>query len=138
MERVRFVEKLAWMNNTVHPTFTHIFMPHKYTDDAAAQQALKSFNTGVYRQLLAEMEDMLRKERAAGHEWLGAGPHSGPLDFYALTLLRWGTIAGIDPQDTPDLWAHVQRTAQMPAVMRVMERERLQLNLFKPAPETAA
>ena len=38
------------------------------------------------------------------------------LDAYALTLLRWGTIAGINPEHYPELWAHVQRTALVPAV----------------------
>jgi glutathione S-transferase len=130
--RARFIEKLAWMNNTVHPTFTHIFMPFKYTDDAAAQQAVKSYNVGLYRKLLTELQDLLHHERAAGHDWLG-GAHCGPLDAYALTLLRWGSIAGINPEDLPGLWAHVQRTAQMPAVARTMEREKLQLSLYKPA-----
>ncbi|MBP8160767.1 MAG: glutathione S-transferase, partial [Ottowia sp.] len=35
LARARFVETLAWMNNTVHPTFTHVFMPHKFSDDEA-------------------------------------------------------------------------------------------------------
>ena len=30
LARTRMLETLAWMNNTVHPTFTHIFMPHKF------------------------------------------------------------------------------------------------------------
>jgi glutathione S-transferase len=42
-------------------------------------------------------------------------------------------MAGIDPLDFPDLWAFVQRVASQSAVTRVIERERLQLNLFKPA-----
>jgi glutathione S-transferase len=35
LARARVLETLAWMNNTVHPTFTHIFMPHKFTDKPA-------------------------------------------------------------------------------------------------------
>jgi glutathione S-transferase len=31
------------------------------------------------------------------------------------------------------LWAFVQQVAAQPAVARVIERERLQLNLYKPA-----
>ena len=27
--RAQAISTLAWMNNTVHPTFTHIFMPQK-------------------------------------------------------------------------------------------------------------
>lgn len=132
LARARFMETLAWMNNTVHPTFTHIFMPHKFSDNEAAQAEMKRFGIASYRQLLAELQGMLQKAKAAGQDWL-SGVHCGPLDAYALTLLRWGTIAGINPEDTPELWAHVQRTAQVPAIARAMEREKLQLSLYKPA-----
>ena len=64
--------------------------------------------------------------------WL-AGEHFSPLDAYALTLTRWGTIAGITPADHPELWAFVQKVAAVPAVARVIERERLQLDMSKPA-----
>ena len=132
LARARFVETLAWMNNTVHPTFTHIFMPGKFSDDSAAQEAMKTYNVGVYRQLLQELQAMVLKAKNEGRDWIG-GVHCGPLDTYALTLLRWGTIAGINPEDYPELWAFVQRVAQVPAVARAMERERLQLSLYKPA-----
>ena len=132
LARARFIEKLAWMNNTVHPTFTHIFMPEKFTDDAAAQQAIKAHAVTQYRALMGELQGLVTKAHAAGDDWLG-GVHAGPLDAYALTLLRWGSIAGINPEDFPALWAHVQRTAQVPAVARAMEREKLQLSLYRPA-----
>ncbi len=132
LARARFVEKLAWMNNTVHPPFTHIFMPHKFTGDEAAQAAIKTHAVGQYRTLMGELQGMVKQAHADGSDWLG-GVHAGPLDAYALTLLRWGTIAGINPEDFPELWAHVQRTAQVPAVARAMEREKLQLSLYKPA-----
>lgn len=132
LARARFVETLAWMNNSVHPTFTHIFMPYKFTADEAAQNAIKAHAVAQYRGLMAELQGLVQKARAEGRDWLG-GVHCGPLDSYALTLLRWGSIAGINPEDFPDLWAHVQRTAQVPAVARAMEREKLQLSLYKPA-----
>ena len=132
LARARFVEALAWMNNTVHPTFTHIFMPGKFTPDEAAQQAIKAHATGQYRTLMGELQALVKQAHADGRDWLG-GVHCGPLDTYALTLLRWASIAGINPEDFPELWAHVQRTAQVPAVARAMERERLQLSLYKPA-----
>ncbi len=132
LARARFVETMAWMNNTVHPTFTHIFMPQKFSDDEAAQAQMKRFALTQYRSLLSELQQLLKKAHAAGHDWLG-GVHCGPLDAYALTLLRWGSVAGINPEDFPELWAHAQRTAQVPAVARAIEREKLQLNLYKPA-----
>ena len=60
------------------------------------------------------------------------GEHFGPLDAYALTLLRWGGFAGHDPQRLSRVWAHVQRIALLPPVARAIERERLQLNVYKP------
>ena len=119
------------MNNTVHPTFTHVFMPQKFAATPEAQAEMKAFNQKRYAGLLAELEAMVQGSAAQG-AYLG-GAHFGPLDAYALTLLRWGGIAGIDPTGFPSLWAHVSRIAQLPAVARAIERERLQLNLYKPA-----
>ena len=132
MARARALETLAWMNNTVHPTFTHIFLPHKFVDDATLHPALQRFNTGLYRGMLGELQALVERAAGAGLAYL-AGNHFGPLDAYALTLLRWGGIAGIDPADFATLQAFVTRIAQLPPVARAIERERLQLNVFRPA-----
>lgn len=131
LARVRVLETLAWMNNTVHPTFTHIFRAALFTDDTAAQAQLKTFNTRLYRERLDELQQLLAAAQSRGWAYLG-GERFGPLDPYALTLLRWGSIAGIAPDERPLLWTFVQRLAQEPAVARAIEHERLQLNLFQP------
>jgi len=128
MARTRALQTLMWMNNTVHPTFTHVFMPQKFTADEAAQQAVKAHAVQAYRGLLEEIEAMAR----AASPWL-AGAQPGVLDAYALTLLRWGGYAGIDPTTLPATWDLAQRFAALPAVARAVERERLQLNVYKPA-----
>ena len=129
--RAKAIEVLAWMNNTVHPTFTHIFMPQKFSDQADVQAALKTFNTQVYKGLLNELESLVVKHLSPSG-WL-SGAVLGPLDAYSLTLTRWGSIAGIDPTSYPSLWAHVNRVANDVQVAQVIERERLQLNLYKSA-----
>ena len=128
MARTRALQTLMWMNNTVHPTFTHVFMPQKFTADEAAQTAVKAHAVQAYRELLGEMEALA----AAASPWLG-GAQPGVLDAYALTLLRWGGYAGIDPTTLPATWDLAQRFAAVPAVARAVERERLQLNVYKPA-----
>ncbi|MCC2635565.1 MAG: glutathione S-transferase-like protein [Ramlibacter sp.] len=128
LARARALETLAWMNNTVHPTFTHVFMPFKFAGTPETQAELKAFNAKVYAGLLGDLEAMAQK---AGAGFLG-GDRFGPLDAYALVLLRWGGFAQIDPTTYPALWAHVQKVAQLPGVARAVERERLQLNLYKP------
>jgi len=131
LARAKAIETLAWMNNTVHPTFTHIFMPHKYSDQLEVQAALKTFNTQTYKALLSELENLVQSNFKTS-AWL-TGARLGPVDVYALTLTRWGSIAGIDPATYSALWSHVQKVAADPAVALVIERERLQLNLFKAA-----
>lgn len=131
LARARALETLAWMNNTVHPTFTHIFLPHKFVGDAALHPALKAFNTDLYRGMLGELQALVERAAAGGQAYL-SGSHFGPLDAYALTLLRWGGIAGIDPAGFAVLQAHVERIAQLPPVARAIERERLQLNMYRP------
>lgn len=129
--RTRVLEVLMWMNNTVHPGFTHVFMPQKFTDDEAAQAAIRAHGVQLYRGYLGELQDLVRAAEKAGQAHLA--PHGfSALDPYTLTLTRWGTIAGIDPESYPDLWRYVQKIAALAPVQRAIERERLQLNLFKP------
>ncbi len=126
VERTHALSLLAWMNNTVHPTFTHFFMPQKFSDNEAAQQAMRSFAVGRYRECLQEIEALAAK----ASPWL-CGEHPGAVDAYALTLLRWGGYAGIDPTSMPATWGLAQRFAALPAVAQAVERERLQLNVYQ-------
>jgi glutathione S-transferase len=126
MARTRALQTLTWMNNTVHPTFTHVFMPQKFTDDEAAQKAIRGFAIERYRELLGEIEALA----AQATPWM-TGEQPGALDAYALTLLRWGGYAGINPTDFPATWDLAQRFAALPAVARAVERERLQLNVYQ-------
>ena len=126
MARTRALQTLTWMNNTVHPTFTHVFMPQKFTDDEAAQKAIRGFAVERYRELLGEIEALA----AQAAPWM-AGEKPSALDAYALTLLRWGGYAGINPTDFPATWNLAQRFAALPAVARAVEREKLQLNVYQ-------
>jgi glutathione S-transferase len=128
MARARALSTLAWMNNTVHPTFTHIFMPQKFSDQTEVQAALKPYNTQLFRGMLGELQALVQAAENQGQAWLG-GERLGALDAYTLTLARWGTIAGITAEEHPALWRFVEKVAAAPAVSRVMARERLQLNM---------
>jgi glutathione S-transferase len=129
LAKARMLQTLAWMNNTVHPTFTHIFMPQKFTDNPAVHADLKAYNTQLFAKQLAELDALAAAAQSQGHAYL-SGDKLGPLDCYTLTFLRWGSIAGINPENFTAAWAHVQKLAALPAVARVIERERLQLNLY--------
>jgi glutathione S-transferase len=128
--KAKALETLSWMNNTVHPTFTHVFMPRYFSDEEVIQAGMKTFNAKKYGGLLKELNALV-EAIPTGREWL-SGTHFGPLDAYALTLCRWGAMAGHDPVSFKALWQHVQKVAQHPPVARVIERERLVLNVYKP------
>jgi glutathione S-transferase len=133
LAKARMLETLAWMNNTVHPTFTHIFMPQKFSSDAAAQAAMKEHNLGLFAQQLAEIDQLVGHAQAQGGHYTAAAfghDHLSALDGYVLTLTRWGSIAGIDPTQFMHSWALMQQLVAEPAIARVVERERLQLNLM--------
>jgi glutathione S-transferase len=130
LSKAKVLETLAWMNNTAHPTFTHVFMPYKFVEGDEQQAAVKAHSAKLFRGMLEEIDAMARTMQAEGRGFL-FGDHFGPVDAYALTLLRWGGFAGHDPQQFSAAWAHVQKLAELPAVQRAMERERLQLNVYK-------
>ena len=128
--RAQALSQLAWMNNTVHPTFTHFFRPTDFTDDEAAQAAIKRFAVQKYRGLLERIQEWTR---AAAPFWFGARPSFH--DAYAFTLLRWGGIAGVDIKSLPQYYAYVnERVLKAPAVAAALARERVQLELPKAAP----
>jgi glutathione S-transferase len=131
-ERAQVIQTLAWMNNTVHPTFTHIFRPMNYSPDAAVQTDIKLHATQHYKAHLETLDAFVAKQLGQGHPWL-AGEFAGPLDAYALTLCRWGTIAELEPSQFPALWAHVQRCALQPGIARAVATERLVLNTLEMA-----
>lgn len=127
--RAGAMSRFVWLNNTVHPTFTHVFMPERFTGDEAAQAAIRTFAIAQYRGYL----ERIQAWTAEAGEGFFLGGRVSILDIYALTLLRWGGLAGIDPESYPALWAHVQRVAQQPQVAAVIERERLKLNMYRKA-----
>ena len=69
---------------------------------------------------------------AKAQPWM-TGEYPGALDAYALTLLRWGGYAGIDPASLPATWDLAQRFSAFPGVAQAVERERMELNVYKPA-----
>ncbi len=124
--RAEAVSTFAWMNNTVHSTFSHVFLPYLYTDSPDAQAIIKTFNVTKYRHYLQRLDAMAATRPAY---WNGSEPNL--LDAYAFTLLRWGGIAGVDPASVPNLKALVERALAHPALATVAARERVALDTFK-------
>ena len=120
-DRAQALSRLAWMNNTVHPTFTHIFRTADFIDGEAQQADLKRHAAGRFRNLLQRLQDWAQSNAPRGivHE------------AYSFTLLRWGGFAGIDPAGFPQLKSYVEGVMQKPPVAAALERERVKLDTYK-------
>ncbi|HEX4328266.1 MAG TPA: glutathione S-transferase family protein [Burkholderiales bacterium] len=126
--RVRALSTMAWMNNTVHPAFTHVFMPQKFAAGDAAKAELKSHNLPLFQGYLERIDAEVAK---ASPYWNGA--KIGFLDLYAVVFLRWAGLAGIDPDSFPAYKAYVDRIAALPPVVAALADERQPLHYFKKA-----
>src|SRR5205814_10261140 len=41
-QQAKAVSTMAWLSNTVHPTFAHLIRTARYADDAPAQESVKA------------------------------------------------------------------------------------------------
>ena len=126
--RAQAMSQLAWMNNTVHPTFTRVFRSAEFAEGEAAQAEVKKMAQARYRKLLERIQDW-----TAGAKPYWFGDRISPHDAYAWTLLRWGGIAGVDPKSLPGYLAYVEKVMSAAPVAVVLERERVKLDTYKPA-----
>jgi glutathione S-transferase len=126
--RAQALSQLAWMNNTAHPTFTHVFMPYKFAESETAREDVKATAIKSFRGYLERVQQWIEN---ASPFWFGAKLTFH--DAYAFTLLRWGGYGGIDPAGYPRLHEYVKRVAEQPPVAAAIERERIKLDTYKPA-----
>ena len=125
-QRAQAMSHFAWMNNTVHPTFTRIFRPGNFVESEAAQAELKQAALVAFRGHLERIQAMT----AHAAPFL-LGERLSFVDAYALVFLRWGGLAGIDPSTLPAYQAFVARLAATPAVAAAMAREGIALETYK-------
>ena len=124
--RAQALSLLAWMNNTVHPTFTHVFRASEFAEGEAAQAEVKKSAQARFRKLLERIQGLVA---GAKPYWLGE--RLSCHDAYAFTFLRWGGLAGIDPASLPGYLAYVQRVMAAAPVAAVLDRERIKLDTYK-------
>jgi glutathione S-transferase len=116
------------MNNTVHPTFTHVFRAAEFAESETAQAEVKKVAAARFRKHLERIQSWVARAKPYWH-----GDRITPHDAYAFTLLRWGGYAGIDPKSLPGYLAYVERVMAAPPVAAAIERERVKLDTYKAA-----
>lgn len=124
--RAQAMSTFAWMNNTVHPTFTHIFRPGNFAGGDQAQAEVRRQGVASFQAHLERIQTLV--EQAAPFL---VGDKVSVVDAYALVFLRWGGLGGIDPAGLPVYKAFVERLAEVPPVAAAIAREGITLETFK-------
>jgi glutathione S-transferase len=113
----RCISTMAWLSNTVHPCFTHIFRPERFSDDVGAHAGIKEAGKRSFFANLQEIDGIL-----AGRPWL-QGAQFTTCDPYALVFYSWGFRAELPVKELKNYTAWKDRMLQRPAVRKILERE---------------
>ena len=126
-QRAQALSTFAWMNNTVHPTFTHIFRPTKFASTDDSQSDVRNMAVAMFREHLERIQGMAAKAAP-----FLLGDKLSFVDAYAVVFLRWAGLGGIDPASLPTYQAYAERVAAHPAVAAAMAREGIKLDTWQP------
>jgi glutathione S-transferase len=127
-QRARALSTLAWINNTVHPTFTRILRTARFAKSEAAQADVRECAVAAFRELLERLQEM-----AKGASPFLFGERLSFPDVYAFVVTRWSGRAGIDPDSLPVLRDFVGRVMRTAPVAAVMAREEIAFDTYKKA-----
>jgi glutathione S-transferase len=104
----------SYLCSTVHVAHAHRVRGSRWTDDAAAVEALKQ----KVPQNMADCFALIERDMLAGPWVLGAA--YSVCDAYLFTISRWLAGDGVDVAAFPGVQAHAQRMAARPAVQKVL------------------
>jgi glutathione S-transferase len=121
-DQAKLVSSMAWLSNSVHPTFGHLIRAARYADDTAAQEAIKAKARQMYGDYLKEIDTLL-----AGKKWSIAGQYT-VIDGYLLVFYRWGNRNQFPVKELRNYTALVERVMARPAVKKVMADEGITLD----------
>jgi len=104
----------SYLCSTVHVAHAHKGRGSRWTDDAAAVEALKQ----KVPQNMADCFALIERDMLAGPWVLGAA--YSVCDAYLFTITRWLAADGVDVARFPGVQAHSQRMNARSAVQRVL------------------
>jgi glutathione S-transferase len=116
--QIRCISTCAWLSNTVHPAFTHIFRPERFTTDESARDGIKEAGRKTFFAGLQEIDGLI-----GGNDWV-MGSQFTVCDPYALVFYGWGSRIELPVKELKSYTAWKERMLQRPAVRAVLEREK--------------
>lgn len=121
-DQAQAVSTMAWLSNTVHPSYGHLVRPERYVDEAPHQEAVKAKARGNYEGYLREIDTLLQ-----GRKWI-VGGHFTVVDGYLLVFYRWGNRQGMPVKSLKNYTRHAEEVMGRPAVSKVMADEGITLD----------
>jgi len=121
-DQAKLLSTLAWLSNTVHPSYGHLVRAARYVDDESAQEAVKAKARTMFEGYLKEIDQLLE-----GHKWAIANQYT-VADGYLLVFYRWGNRQKMDVRSLKNYSALVDRVLARPAVQKVMKDEGISLD----------
>jgi glutathione S-transferase len=118
---VHCISTMAWLSNTVHPCFTHIFRPERFSANESAHAGIKEAGKQSFFANLKEIDGLL-----AGKQWI-QGAQFTTCDPYALVFYGWGSRIELPVRELKNYTAWKDRMLQRPAVRKILEREKSSL-----------
>ncbi len=118
----KLVSAMAWLSNTVHPTYGHLVRAERYADDPAAQEAIKTKARDSYFGCLKEIDSLLQ-----GRKW-AVGKHYTVADGYLLVFYRWGNRQQMPVKTLANYSRLAREVMGRPAVAKVMADEGVTLD----------
>ena len=116
-DQAQALSMMAWLADTVHPAYAHLFRPERYVQGESHLEAVKEGGRKAFGDCLAEIDRLL-----AGRKW-AVGGHFTVLDAYLLVFYRWGNRNGFPVKDLVNYTALVDRVLARPAVKKTMADE---------------
>jgi glutathione S-transferase len=120
--QAKAVSTMAWLSNTVHPTFAQMFRPERYVDDDPSRESLKGKARNTYWDHLKEIDGLL-----AGRKW-AVGTGYSVVDGYLLVFYRWGNRNQFPVKTLANYAALMNRVLARPTVKKVMADEGITLD----------
>ena len=118
-------ELLGWFASSVHIAFAQVWRAERFTQDESVHAAIQQGGRDVLAQQFAEID------RLCAESWLVDGVFTAA-DSYALTFFRWGRRIGFDMAAYGGWVGLAGRILERPEVGRVLEREGLTAEEFRP------
>ena len=114
----RCISTMAWLSNTVHPCFTHIGRPERFSEDATTHASIKEAGRKAFWVNLQEIDGLID-----GNPWI-LGTQFTTCDPYALVFYGWGMRIALPMAELKSYTAWKDRMMARPAVHKILEREK--------------